>query len=667
MKKKKVVFISFAAAAVAAGIDTIRRWAQNPSRQVVVFGSGEAARQTCRRHGITFRDSTAYLTTERHRHAYDAAINLARQWHNHPAIAGALRHDGIALGEMIEYDVMLLLGGLLLDIELYRGIIADEKPDMVFLMPAPEAYAADKAIVTTLARQAGIAVQALPLPSPVGLNGAGPRPGFLPTLTRLAKTKVVDYTGRLLFLDLWRELRRDSRRFWHSCAPMATPRELVERYAGKKRVIAFCGLRCAESIAERLEKDPENGVFCLMGPGERRRGRNLLPQVYLESFATPEIEAAVAESRQACHAVLRRGEVLAHFRRLGRYRGCNFSDIVRVKLGAVLESRFPAMVRGMELVKAMDSCLRLDIFITTSDVNPVFRAMTRVLQRRGRKALVLLHGLDYFTPEASRMFGRFFTPPTADIIATWGDASRDWFIGQGAAPETVVTASCSDFDDYPAIRRRSPAAVRRYLGIPRDKKVVLYVLDHGNRGSRYPYIGSTRDEILRNLKDVIEELSAHPELFLVIRPHPGDNHPEEIHQLVRAAGKARVRYSRLPLIYQLQAMDIMLTHTSSTAVEAMILGKNAVIFNPTGRPEVMAYMQEGAALKVERKEALAPAIREALTAGPLRDGLTARREQFVRRGAGPLDGRATRNIAGLILEMAGGGRQANKYTQVEYG
>jgi len=102
----------------------------------------------------------------------------------------------------------------------------------------------------------------------------------------------------------------------------------------------------------------------------------------------------------------------------------------------------------------------------------------------------------------------------------------------------------------------------------------------------------------------------------------------------------------------------------------MILGKNAVIFNPTGRPEVMAYMQEGAALKVERKEALAPAIREALAAGPLRDGLTARREQFVRRGAGPLDGRATRHIAGLILAMTGGGRsgrQANKYTQVEYG
>jgi hypothetical protein len=657
VKKKKVVFISFAAAALAAGMATIRRWAQNPSRQVVVFGSGEAARQTCHRHGITFRDATAYLTTERHRHAYEAAIKMAQKWHRHPAIAGALRHDGIALGEMIDYDAMLLLGGLLLDIELYRGIIADEKPDIIFLMPVPEAYAADKAIITNLARQAGIAVQAAPLSSPVSLNGTGPQQGFLPALTHLAGTKLADYTGRLLFLDLWRELRRDSRRFRHYCEPMATPGELREKYGNKKRNIAFCGLRCAESIAESLEKDPDNGCFCLMGPGERRRGRNLLPQVYLEAFATPEIEAIVAERRQACQAVLRRGEVLAHFRRLGRYRDCDFSGILRGKLGAMLDSRLPAMVRGMELVKAMDSCLRLDLFITTSDVNPVFRAMMRVLQRRGRNALVLLHGLDYFTPEASRMFGRFLIPPTADIIATWGDASRDWFISQGAAPETVVTASCSDFDDYPAIRRHSPAAVRRYLGIPRDKKVVLYVLDHGNRGSRYPYIGSTRDEILHNLKDVIEELSAHPELFLVVRPHPGDNHPEEIHRLIRDTGNGRVRYSRLPLIYQLQAMDIMLTHTSSTAVEAMILGKNAVIFNPTGRPEVMAYLQDGAALKVAKKEKLAPAIIEALSPGPLRDGLTARREQFVRRSAGPLDGRATRNIAGLITAAAGEGRR----------
>jgi hypothetical protein len=72
---------------------------------------------------------------------------------------------------------------------------------------------------------------------------------------------------------------------------------------------------------------------------------------------------------------------------------------------------------------------------------------------------------------------------------------------------------------------------------------------------------------------------------------------------------------------------------------------------------VMAYLQEGAALKVASKEALAPAIIEALAAGPLRDGLTARREQFVRRSAGPLDGRATRNIAGLIMATAGEGRR----------
>ncbi len=176
-------------------------------------------------------------------------------------------------------------------------------------------------------------------------------------------------------------------------------------------------------------------------------------------------------------------------------------------------------------------------------------------------------------------------------------------------------------------------------------------MDHSSRNARHSYIAQTRDEIIQHLKDVIREIARFPQLYLIVRPHPGDKHPEEIKQAVHDEGQINVIYSELPLIYQLQVMDVLVIHSSSTALEAAIFNKDVIVYNSTERPEVMVYAQDGAAIKVERKENLVPTIFEILNNGSLRAKLTEDRKKFVSRCAGQIDGRATQEISNLILKM----------------
>ena len=157
--------------------------------------------------------------------------------------------------------------------------------------------------------------------------------------------------------------------------------------------------------------------------------------------------------------------------------------------------------------------------------------------------------------------------------------------------------------------------------------------------------------MIQHLKYAIKEIAHFPQLFLIVRSHPGDRRPEEIKRIVWDAKQENIIYSNLPLIYQFQVTDILMVHSSSSALEAMIFDKDVIIYNPTGRPELVPYAQDGAALKVENKEDLVPKILEVLENDSLRAKLAEDRKKFVSRCAGPIDGRATQNIANLILKM----------------
>ena len=660
-KKQKIVFFGASAEDILTQLSKIQEYEQMPDWQVLVIATGYAAQKTCRQNSIPFKNTIKYLTLERHYRAFTECNYLHKEWYKHPIIQRTLNHKGIPLYEMMEYHMWQHFSALFLNIELYKGVFEAEKPDRIAVIRKPSLSptglnAHDYFILNSLAMAEGIDSETIIATELKWPNTLHTIISSKPTLKRalnICKAKVMDYFGLVLFGNFRIEARRDFYRIWNLCFQSLIARHNRQVFSQKRRKIAFFSLTCAESVAAYLKKDSDNGVIYLGHPGERHLVMSHIPILQLESFSSPEINQIVEQKRSEFTGILEKDEVVNYLKNKFCYNGLNYWEIAREKLKSAFKVDFPLTVRGIELMQAMIDDTGIDLLISSSDANPVIRSMTKSLQLEGKQGLVLLHGIDIFTPEASEFLGKYLVPPIADKIATWGEASRDWHLSQGIPPNKVEAASCADFDAFLSMSSHSKNAVRRYLRIPASSKVILYILAHGNRKTAIPYFGETRDEILQNLEDVASSIASISQLHLIARPHPGDSHPEEIKQIIQNEGKANIKYcdALLPLTYYLKAADIILTYSSSAAIQAMVFNKDVIIYNRSGRPESQSYIQGGTALRVSRNEDLVPTINEILGKNSLRTELAERKNKFVRHCAGPIDGEATKNISSLIVNM----------------
>jgi len=662
---KKVVFLGSTDTDVLSGFSKLREYSQKADWQVVMVATEYGAQKVCQEHGISFKTTLDYLTSERHYRVFTESLRLAKEWYRLPEISEALNHRGISLGEEMEYSIRQLFSGFLLDIELYQGILEIEKPDKIVMIERPppnvkthyltneDIY--DNFIIDSLADSKGIAVERI---APVGKSEPKTQKGgifgrYIRRALNVLK-QIVHYLSMALFLGRRLEIGlyfRLLRNYFFCSSKSSRPTKIFSR---KRKRIAFYGLRSAEKIADYLSKDKDNGVINLAGPGQKQRLMSIVPSMYMESFATSQINSTVKQKKREFDSILQRTGSVEYLEKNFHYHGLNFWPIARIKLEYILGEYFPLMVRGMELMKAIVDETGLNILIATSDQNPVIRAIAKVLQKEGGKFLFIQHGLDYFGPEASEVYGKVLLPLVADKTATWGEASRDWYVSHGAPSEKLEVTSCSDFDDYPEILNYPRDSIRRYLGIPRGVKVVLYNLGHGNRDSKVVYVGETRDELLQRVKDVTAEIAKFPQLYLMVRPHPGDRYPEEIEHIVQSMDCTNIVFNpNLPLPYLLRVADVVVTFVSSSALEALMFNDDVIVYNQTGRPESVPYCDDGAALKVTRKEDIVPEILRVLGKDEESTLLGERRKEFVKRAAGPIDGSATRNIASLIIRMIG--------------
>jgi hypothetical protein len=131
MKKKKVVFISASKYDALAQLNRIKEYKQKSDWPAVVVAVGYDAQRMCEKHGLPFKTTMDYLTTERHHRVFVEALRFAKEWYKNPEIEKTLTHRGISLSEMMDYHFYTIFSGLFLDIELYQGIFEIERPDKI--------------------------------------------------------------------------------------------------------------------------------------------------------------------------------------------------------------------------------------------------------------------------------------------------------------------------------------------------------------------------------------------------------------------------------------------------------------------------------------------------------------------------------------------------------
>jgi len=153
------------------------------------------------------------------------------------------------------------------------------------------------------------------------------------------------------------------------------------------------------------------------------------------------------------------------------------------------------------------------------------------------------------------------------------------------------------------------------------------------------------------LRATVKALKQFSEIQAMIKPHPGDVEPEWHSKILQKENyHALVLDPESNTFEALFACDLMLTVSSTVAIEAMFLNKPVVIVNLTGEPDPMPYVESGAALGAYREQDVAPAIRKALFDEDIRKELEKNREKFVKHHLHNI-GIATKNVVRLVEEM----------------
>jgi len=153
------------------------------------------------------------------------------------------------------------------------------------------------------------------------------------------------------------------------------------------------------------------------------------------------------------------------------------------------------------------------------------------------------------------------------------------------------------------------------------------------------------------LKVTVKALKKFPEVQTIIKPHPGDTEPKWHKEILTKENyHALVLDPKSNTFEALFACDVMITVSSTVAIEAMFLNKPVVIVNLTGEPDPMPYVESGAALGAYEEKDVAHVIRKALFDEDTRRELEKNRKEFVKYHLHNV-GNATKNVVRLIEKM----------------
>jgi hypothetical protein len=237
--------------------------------------------------------------------------------------------------------------------------------------------------------------------------------------------------------------------------------------------------------------------------------------------------------------------------------------------------------------------------------------------------------------------------PLPDKFAMSDGYTRDILVKQGKIPEADVMVTGQPRYDLLATGNRlfSRERTLRRLKLDPRKKLIVWTAQTGH------WTSSVNERYVTTVYGAVKSLK---DVLLLVKLHPNEN--KNSRQVKKLYGNDK---SFKPLIISgwgdityelLYAADIVLSHSCSTAVEALTIGKPVIIMDFAGEP-VPVYAERGAALFIDKEDALLPAIKSLLYDEEARQKLGEAREKFISEGKYRQDGQASKRVADLVVSM----------------
>jgi hypothetical protein len=330
-----------------------------------------------------------------------------------------------------------------------------------------------------------------------------------------------------------------------------------------------------------------------------------------------------------------------HFWESFRFAGTDMAPVLvpdlRDSVARIVEWRF----RTGQLRCALRAAGDLRAVLVTEEMYPWSMPVLAAAAALGVPTVGVQHGnmmpahLTYRVPR-----GHIRYAPTPDYLAVYGPYAKDVVAGLGAfSPASVWITGAGRLDRL--VNRRIPKnEARSRLDLPSDKRVVVLATQ------TFPWF-------LSAIRSVLSCASAHPDVVLCLKKHQSSRamSADALRGLAAEIGATDVRVFENDLELLLFASDVWISASSTTILEATLIGTRSICLNFSGEPDRYPYVEDGASLPARNAEELARSFSRALESESNPGGV-ARRLTFLARHAGPTsEGRAASTLAERVVEL----------------
>ncbi len=317
--------------------------------------------------------------------------------------------------------------------------------------------------------------------------------------------------------------------------------------------------------------------------------------------------------------------------------GVNIYELALKQFDAYFFGRWKSHLRDYMLLESMLSAEKPRVAVYPAEMSEFGREIFYIASKLKIRSIAMQHGVFgnrlnvYHTRK--ELEGRYRCP-IPDKTAVYGSAFKDTLVkGCNYPVNAVVVTGAQRFD---RIMERGED-IRKALSIPEIKRIVVLATS--------PVSRSENDALARAVFSAVKQFS---DVQLVVKIHP--NESSGLYNKIKADVKSdAILTKNIDLYDALRSCDAAITYLSTAGMEALLLNKPLIVVNLTGRPDVVPYVKEKAAIGVYKEEDIEKALRTVLY-GNWKKELCRGMNEFVEKYAYKNDGMASKRIVRLIKE-----------------
>jgi hypothetical protein len=232
--------------------------------------------------------------------------------------------------------------------------------------------------------------------------------------------------------------------------------------------------------------------------------------------------------------------------------------------------------------------------------------------------------------------------PVPDYFAAYGEYAKETLSVHGAYPAHRIWITGAARLDPLVSRLADQRIARAKLGLPANGQIVVL-------GTQtFPWFTSA-------IRGLLECMREYPDVLLCVKKHPSPRAMSlaRIEAMASEMGVRNVRGFEGQIELLLAACSVWISASSTTTLEATLIGRPTICVNFSGHADRYPYVEEGVSLPARSVEELRSALAQVL-ASPGTIDCEQRRKGFLRRHVGPtMDGLGAETFARRVVELVG--------------